>query len=221
MNSPYGRVPVADWEKRVKLDAAAAMISQSEWGTREGATVRSYMDVDKLFTADYRLKEAGSVAGASRRAFVRKVIDPLETVLAKEVINRIAFVDEHEIGPVGAVWLAMTIALELDIELLLLRPWKELVPSRIKGRKPEAGEKFLIFTDVVSTGRTILDALEVLERYNAKCNVAYALVDRDDNPDLLKARSQLLGDAIKIFSWEKSSRLLHLVPGKRAANTET
>jgi orotate phosphoribosyltransferase len=218
MKPRHPKLPVPDREKRVKLDVAVAMISQSEWGTKEGATVRSYFDVDKLFTADFRFQESDSVVGSSRRQFVREVITDLDAILAERAISRIAFVDEHEIGPVGGLWLAMTVALELNMDLLLLRPWKELEPSRIKGKTPEAGERFLIFTDVVSTGRTILDALQVLEHYAASCDVAYTLVERDDDAGLIKARQELLGDRVEILCWVKSSTLLDLEPIKRMLN---
>jgi len=186
------------------------MISRSEWGAKAGRTLPSYFDIDKLFAADYRLKNVGG-AEASRRALIREVLNSLETIRQEHAIDYVAFIDEGEMGPVGALWLATSVAFELNVRLLLLRPWKELVHARIKGDRPEPGEKVVIVTDVITTGSTIFDAVETLNLFGAKCEFVYTVVLRDDDNEIIANREKLLSK-MKLVHWRKASELESMVP---------
>lgn len=206
MSRKYGRGPVSNWNARVEQDIAAAIWKSSEWGAHAGMTLPSYVDIDELFTADFRWK-GGMSAVSSRKAVIREVITQVECILAECGIDRIAFVDEGEMGPVGALWFAAPIAVELNVRISLLRPWRELIGASVKGEQPEPGEEFLIFTDVVNAGDTILDALETLRHFGAVARAAYAIIDRDDNPKVTERRVTRLGTAVKLYHWRKASQI--------------
>ena len=201
------RIPVPDWKRRVELETAWGMIRQSTWGAMGGGTLPLYFDIDELFAADYRLKDKNEGNVLSRKALVRFILNDIEQLTREQGIDSLAFIDDGEMGPVGAQWLAITIAFELNSRLLLVRPWKELVSSRIKGKPPEPGERFLILTDVATTGGSIIDAAQVLDLYGASVAMAYAIVAHDDEKNFSKRAALLEAKNINFHHWKKASEL--------------
>lgn len=200
------------WENRILIDIAVGMLRKSTWGGSAGLPLQSFFDVDGLFAVDYRF-DADKTATV-RRSFVRQIITNLERILQECKIDRVAFIDKGGMGPVGGLWLALTTAFELNFKLLLIRPWKELISARIKGEEPKQDERFLIVTDVITTGRTVVEASNVLQLYGAKAVAVYAITERDDEKEAQDKRRELLGDNIEIHVWRKASELIPMAPAE-------
>lgn len=208
MNNQF-KIPVPDWDRRVDIDIAHGMLRQSNWGSTAGVSLPTYFDIDDLFAVDYRLS-VNDQANLTRKAFIRQVESLVEGVIQKHGIDRVAFIDKGGMGPLGSIWLALITAIELNVKLLLVRPWKELISARIKGEAPQPNEKVLIFTDVVTTGGTVIDVANVLKDYGAKAVATFAIIERDD-ATILDKRKEIIGDKMPIYYWKKASDIMGLV----------
>ena len=203
------KIPVPNWNRRVDIDIATGMLRQSNWGSTAGVSLSSYFDIDDLFAVDYRLNVSDR-ANLTRKAFIRQVESIIEGIIQEHGIGRVAFIDKGGMGPLGSIWLALLTALELNVKLLLVRPWKELISARIKGEAPAQNERVLIFTDVVTTGGTVIDVAKVLKDYGAKAVATFAIVERDDTA-ILDKRKEIIGDKMPVYCWKKASEIMGLV----------
>lgn len=199
---------IPNWEERVLTDIAVAITHRSQWGTRAGETLSSYFDVDDIFAADYS-KAADGTRTASVKSTIRSIVGTVEEVCQKEGIDKIAVVDDPEKGPVGGLWLATILALELDSNLILVRPSKELLAARLKGEPVNYGDNVLLVCDVTTTGGSILEVADILGQYKANLKAVFSIVGRDDLGESYHAFIQSLEESgTRFYLWKSASELL-------------
>ena len=115
-------------------------------------------------------------------------------------IDRLAFIEKRE-GPVGALTLKDLLSHETGVPVAILRPRRRGPAPRIKGlsrdsqplsRFDEGGvqEHVAILSDTGTTGTTILEAVDMVEKAGGKVDVAFVLYDRAEGAsEALKAHS--------------------------------
>lgn len=128
--------------------------------------------------------------------------------------NKLAFI-ERTIGP---MMISSELARRMDLECIVI---KSRIPCscklcsklRIKGsiEPPISSEdRVVIVSDVLTTGGTILGAIDLIEENGAKVVAAIAILDRQVPEDKATKKRTILNRGIKLLSYVKRDRLLAL-----------
>jgi orotate phosphoribosyltransferase len=134
-----------------------------------------------FFDADNWLSDSSNMVHASSW-IVKKVLEAQsEALKTGDVISGLAFV-EKDSGPTGLISMQHLIANQTGMKTctIRLRRWPFLPQAAIKGDPPSKDSKWLIISDVATTGGHIIKAAKVLENecWGATCLQAIVLLNR-------------------------------------------
>jgi orotate phosphoribosyltransferase len=182
-----------------------AIMNKNEFVYTAGYTGYDFFDLSKLTLSP---KTSGDVVGM--------YVDSLEKVKREGLeFNKLAFI-ERTIGP-------MTIASQLsskgNLEIVVIRT---KVPCscklcetklRIKSSvEPPLfkDDRVVIVTDVVTTGGTVLDAINIIKKAGAKVVAVIAILDRQTNVKGKTGKERIEEEGAKLFSYYTRDELLTL-----------
>ncbi|MEW5759990.1 MAG: orotate phosphoribosyltransferase [Candidatus Thermoplasmatota archaeon] len=129
-------------------------------------------------------------------------------IILAEIANIIVpmITNEEKIGCVelGAVPIAVVVSIKKMIPYVIIRKGERThgTGKRIEG-EVRKGERFLFIEDVVTTGQTIADAIEILRNEGAIVERAITVVDRDEG-----GREKLKEKNIELLSIFTAKELL-------------
>ena len=140
---------------------------------RSGGKGSDYVDIDTIL---------GSVTDAD--ALVEEIVEKIESDVSIEKYDRVAFLDKSD-GPVGLLPYAREISRKLGKKPLVLRLDKRMrhEVEKVKGIPADASldrESILLVDDVVTTGNTQRDAIELVENRDGNVNGLLAVYVRDE-----------------------------------------
>ena len=145
-------------------------------------------------------------------------------------IDRLAFVERHDEGPVGAITLKDLLSWEVQLPTVILRPARKGPALRMKCVETEtttAGSKLyrcktafktvtgtqehiVLVSDVATTGTTILDAVQVIEEFGGIVDASFVLYDRMEG-----AEAALQARGIRLVAMLKADKLVDLIHKQR------
>jgi orotate phosphoribosyltransferase len=160
---------------------ACGAVKFGDFTLTSGATSRYYVDVKAAMTDPATLK-----AIAHRMAQVAAREGPFHAVAGMEL---------------GAVPLATALSLEANLPMLIVRKGerKHGTGKRIEGRDPR-GLKVLVVEDVTTSGKSTLEAIEVLRAAGATVEYAVVVVDRESGAIAALAEAKVHLDALASVS---------------------
>jgi len=140
---------------------------------RSGGKGSDYVDIDTIL---------GSATDAD--IFVEEIVEKIESDIGVEKYDRIAFLDKSD-GPVGLLPYAREISHKLGERPLVLRLDKRVRHEieKVKGIPAEASldhESVLLVDDVVTTGNTQREAIELVEDRGGSVTGLLAVYARDE-----------------------------------------
>ncbi len=190
-------------------------------------------DTGDYFDSDLYLSEPRNI---------KRVLDWFKTQMRAELgaygsIDRIAFVEKED-GPVGAVTLKDLLSLSTGIPSVVIRTGRKGPAlqvkfahaglSRVEGGhtigKPflrsGRSERIVLVSDVATTGRTMLESVDIIERAGGAVKAAFVLYDRQEMSHLeddaaISAEERLKRRGVRLVSMIRSEEL------KRAALTDS
>lgn len=188
-------------------------------------------DTSDYFDSDLYLSEPRNI---------KRVLDWFKAQMRAErgacgSIDRIAFVEKED-GPVGAVTLKDLLSLSTGTPSVVIRTGRKGPAlqvkfahaglSRVEGGqigKPfirnGRNERIVLVSDVATTGRTILDSVDIIARAGGEVKAAFVLYDRQEMSQLddeaaISAEERLKRRGVRLVSMIRSEEL------KRAALTD-
>lgn len=165
-------------KEEMVLDFSRAA-KRSTYTTVAGLPTDLFYDVDDFLLGQVEEGIFENEIGRGRReVFLKAVCSDLLRIASRFSIVRLAFVEKGGPGPVGMLaWLPLLLN-GTGMEACVVRPRKRLLLSSTKGRPVQKGERFLIVSDVATTGMTIMRAAARLRALGGVVPAAYVLYDR-------------------------------------------
>jgi len=165
-----------------------AGLKNSEYVLSNGLPSKDYFDLDEAI-----LGRSENMFETTEE-FVKRLVQKVKELDGQHHFDRIAFIDKGGQGPVGLIFLAALIYMTVRKEALIIRPFKELHRSRVKGRPIRSGEKILILSDVATEGNTIFSAAQVIWDFGGKVPCALVFYDREQGAgeNLMKKDIELI-----------------------------
>jgi orotate phosphoribosyltransferase len=142
---------------------------RSAWRLVSGGVSDAYFDIDQFLSSP----DSRKIALQTYSDIIGKLVREMRG------IDRLAFI-ETDAGPIGALQLKETLVAHLVIPAVVVRPRRRLVAGALKGAIPEPGQKVVIVSDVLTSGRGLLRAKRVLEKNGIDAKDAVVLVRRND-----------------------------------------
>lgn len=173
-------------------------IHASEDGLVSGGVGQYYFDIDRIDTTYDRLMTVSKL-----------YFDMVEKYKKNGQIDFLGFV-EKDSGPVGAISLLALLVLETKLSAIIIRLRKRMTNSKIIGLNSDQNliqKKILLITDVITTGRTVNDAVEAVTKNKGTVIGICALFDRRGKPQL-----PIQGIPVSICTTEEELRKLNLLP---------
>ena len=165
------------------VDLAETCTKRSEWTLSSGIHSNEFIDIDEFM---YCPKKSAELA--------KRISIKLKAILMDgNEFDKIAFIEKPD-GTVGLITLLGSISSEIDKPCIIIRPKKRLQMDTIKG-KVSSGERFLIISDIATSGSTIFNAAEILRSRGGKTPFALVVLDR-----LQGGTENLIRKGIKLFS---------------------
>jgi len=165
-------------EKLVKaLYKYPVIVSKNISVYHAGAAGTDFFDADRLICDP-----------ESQKALLEETKAKIKLLQEKGMsFDKIAFLDK-ESGPVGTILLASTLSQHFQKKIIILRPWRKLKLDHIKVKgwienvnedpiKPN--DTILLIDDVITTGATQKDAIDIVERHRAKVTGIICIFVRD------------------------------------------
>lgn len=180
---------------------------RSTYTMSAGAPSSYYFDVDEFFLGrgDDESFLTPEELSQRRERVVGCLSADLIQLASRHAISRLAFVDKMGVGPVGMVaWMSL-LASSTGLDVCIVRPRKRVAAASLKGHPAKASERFLVVTDVATTGRTIASAVRRLRELGGEVPVAYAFYDRCEG-----AKKSLAQDGVELASHLDRDQEKHL-----------
>jgi len=181
-------------DKGICLDLLERGLKNSLYYLQSGQKVTEYMNIDETILGDPSTYEPNFQYRVIRQLadqFAKKIRE----IAKEERFERMAFIDKAGQGPVGMIALSALLVLLLEKEAVYIRPSRRIRRASIRGRSIRDKERFLIVSDVATTGETILKAADRI--WNQRGLVAGSLVFFDNE---LGAKENLMLKGIRLFS---------------------
>ena len=184
-----------------------AATSYGEYMGRDGRGFTECINVhtrsgvsDVFFDVDNWLSESQNVEHAASW-ITKKILDAQsEAALNNYSISGLAFV-EKDSGPTGLISMQHLLANRIGMKTctIRLRRWPFLPQAAIKGDPPKKDSKWIIVSDVATTGGHIIKAADVLrdECWGANCLQAIVLLNRGGDEvtdEFRKNKIELISD---------------------------
>jgi orotate phosphoribosyltransferase len=169
-------------------------IHRSENGLTSGGTGDYYFDIDSIGTT---VEDLMKLSG-----WYVKIIIPM---LRKNSVNYLAFI-EKDSGPVGAITLLSQLVLETKTAAIIIRLRKRMQSAKIVGKESLVNKQVILVTDVITTGRTVVDAIKAIEKKQGNVVGICALFDRRE-----KANEPLNGIPVSIVTSENALKDMNLL----------
>ena len=150
------------------IQAAGLSLQNSEYVLVGGIPSSHYFDLDQFL----RVK---NYAAQLVELLVKKIHELKNSPTYS--FNKIALIDKGEGGPVGLILLMGLLSSKLEEEIVIIRPKRLLLRASIKGTIND-GDKFLILSDVATTGRTIFLAYEKINAFGGVVPLSLVVFDR-------------------------------------------
>lgn len=174
---------------------------------------------NSYFDADLFLTESENIGTTLK--WVKEELK--NTQKTKGKIDRLAFVEKSE-GPVGVITLQGLLCLEADLPGALIRLRRNGPAMKIKAISKNATqrkalfcadgkpEKIVLLSDVVTTGTTILSAVNEIKKHGGVVSAVYVLYDREDlvpgESDKITGSQLLKREGIEVSSMRTAKELL-------------
>jgi len=158
----------------VRLELVRRALKNSRYITQGGFEALSYMNLDDVIFGDDRQKNHAEWL----ETFVTSLVTEIGRIAQENNVSRLAFIDKGGQGPVGVLPLAGAILLRSKLDGALIKPYKRTLRSMYRGKAIAHNERFLIVSDVSTSGRTILSAAEVIRMHGGIVDTALALYDQ-------------------------------------------
>lgn len=144
-----------------------------------GASSTEYTDFDGYYLGGVGDHEFSKDLAQQRLVeLIQKVVPNIGEAARKHSIARLAFYEKRDDGPVGMLTHMNLIAVICGIESCIIRPEKRLLAASIKGRPIVPGERFMIVSDVATSGHTILRVATRIREVGGIVPAAFVLYDR-------------------------------------------
>lgn len=144
-----------------------AGLSHSRWALVGGGESSVYYDLDKA------LANPSSAPGIA--ASYEEMVDDLAREAAP--IHKLAFIDKSR-GPVGAITLKDLLVKRTGLPAIIVRPRRRLIAATVKGSATR-GERVIVVSDVATSGGTVLEAVDKLERHGLSVAGVVVFLARD------------------------------------------
>jgi hypothetical protein len=130
------------------------------------------------------------------RELVEQIVPKIVKLVADYGVNRLAFPEKRDDGPVGMLAMMDLILFHSGLDGCIVRPNKRLLAARIKGRPIGSGERLMIVSDVATLGNTIARPAACLRELGGVVPAAFVLLDRCQG-----AKESLARERIELISY--------------------
>jgi hypothetical protein len=156
-----------------------------------------YADVDGYYLGgDGDLEFDRERAQLRLRELVEQIVPKIVKLAADYGVNRLAFPEKRDDGPVGMLAMMDLILFHSGLDGCIVRPNKRLLAARIKGRPIGSGEQLMIVSDVATLGNTIARPAACLRELGGVVPAAFVLLDRCQG-----AKESLAQESIELISY--------------------
>jgi hypothetical protein len=171
-------------EERALLSRiAAGNTRNSSWTLVSGNRSAEFHDVDDALTGEGIHRGITTVEkdiSEHVRAYTEVLSHQVRQAVDRYDISRLAFIDKGPMGgPVGTLGVLAATVERTGMQAVIVRPRRRFRGAEFKGAPVTEGERFLVVSDVATSGAGIAAAADIIWQRGGRVPVAVVVYDRN------------------------------------------